>query len=133
METITHAVYLPTQLYPDTDLQAIVSVVSRKMSLIDAEWTLLDLLEHTESTIHRVVLIRAPGAAPPQIRCSRIGPHEVEILYASERKLCSFARGKFRGLARIYEEESVVTEPECMRKGRSACRIRVTTVSGKNP
>jgi len=154
---ITHAVYLPTQLYPDADLQAIVSVVSRKMSLepsqvledfgayivpslatlysalIDAEWTLLDMLEHTESTIHRVVRIRAAGAAPPQIKCTRLRPDEVEIVYTSDRKLCAFARGIIRGLAKIYEEQAVVTEPECMLKGRPACRLHVKVVRGNNP
>jgi predicted hydrocarbon binding protein len=148
---LTQSVYLPTQLYPDADLLGIVSALSRRMNLepsqileefgvyivpslatlyaalIDADWTLLDLLEHTETTIHRVVRIRAPGAAPPQIKCSRLGPTEAEILYTSERKLCAFARGIIRGLARLYEESATITEPDCMRRGQPFCRLLVKT------
>ena len=152
---LTNAVYLPTQLYPDADLLAIISAISRRTdrepsavleefgahivpslmtlysALIDGDWTMLDLLEHTESTIHRVVRIRASGAAPPQIKCRRLAPDEAEILYTSERKLCAFARGILRGLASVYEETMTMTEPECMLKGDSACRIHVKTVLQK--
>jgi predicted hydrocarbon binding protein len=146
---LTHPRYAPTQIYPDGDLQAIVAEVSRRMglepqqvleefgtyvvpslatlysALIDADWTLLEMLEHTESTIHRVVRIRAPGAAPPQIRCRRLAFDQVEILYSSDRRLCAFARGILRGLAALYEQPSEVTEPECMLQGSPACRILV--------
>src|SRR6185436_16155794 len=100
---LTNPIYLPTQIYPDADVLSIVAALSRKTgrepaplleefgayivpslatlyaALIDGNWTMLDLLEHTESTIHRVVRIRAPGAAPPQIKCNRLGRDEVEI------------------------------------------------------
>ena len=152
---LSNSVFLPTQHYPDPDMMSIVSALSRKMgkeagqvleefgayivpslatlysALIDADWTLLDMLEHIESTIHRVVRIRAPGAAPPQIRCRRIGPQEVEILYTSDRKLCAFARGIVRGFGRLYEETVTIAEPECMLRGDPACRIRVTSVPQK--
>lgn len=144
-------VYLPTQIYPDADVLSIISALSRKTgrepshlleefgayivpslatlyaALIDGNWTMLDLLEHTESTIHRVVRIRAPGAAPPQIKCTRLGRDEVEIVYSSGRKLCALARGILRGLAVLYEVTATVGEPECMLKGRPACRITVKT------
>lgn len=121
---LSNPVFLPTQLYPDADLLAIVSALSRRSeqepgrlvedfgafmvpslatlyaALIDADWKLLDLLEHTEETIHRVVRIRAPGAAPPRLKCRRAAPDEVEVLYSSERKLCALAKGIVAGLAR---------------------------------
>lgn len=149
---LTHTVFLPTQLYPDSDFQSIVAAICEKSgrepvvlleafgafivpalatlysALIEGDWTLLDLLEHTEATIHRVVRIRAPGALPPQLTCKRLHPDEVEIEYASERKLCAFARGIIRGLAKLYEEKVVVTEPRCMLNGDRACRILVKAV-----
>ena len=152
---LTNPVYLPTQLYPDADLFSIVAAWSRKTgqepsriledfgacivpalatlysALIDADWTLLDLLEHTESTIHRVVRIRAPGAAPPQIKCRRLSLHEAEVVYTSDRKLCAMARGIIRGLSVLYEEEATVEEPECMLKGQPVCRILVKTGAPK--
>lgn len=146
---LPNAIFLPTQLYPDPDLLAIVSALCRMSkrdpgelleafgkhivpslaslyaALIDGNWTLLDLLEKTEETIHRVVRIRAPGAAPPQLKVRRTDRQAVEIVYSSDRKMCSFARGIVLGLAKFYEEPVEVTEPECMHKGSPACRIVV--------
>jgi hypothetical protein len=148
---LSNPVFLPTQIYPDPDLMGIVSALCRKTgrepgamledfgtfvvpflaslyaALIDANWTLLELLEQTESTIHRVVRIREAGAAPPQLKCRRLGPHEAEIVYTSDRKLCAFARGIILGLARLYEDPVDLTEPACMLKGDPACRIFVKT------
>jgi predicted hydrocarbon binding protein len=148
---LSHAVFLPTQLYPDADLLSLVSSICRKSgreacavleefgtyivpslaslyaALIDGNWTLLDMLEQTEATIHRVVRIRAAGAAPPQLKARRVAPNEVEILYTSDRKMCAFARGIVRGLSKLYEEPADVTEPDCMHRGSAACRIVVTT------
>jgi predicted hydrocarbon binding protein len=152
---LSNPVFMPTQHYPDADLLALVSTVSRKVgtepaplledfgahmvpalialysALIEAQWTLLDLLEHTEATIHRVVRIRVPGAAPPQLKSRRLSPTEVELLYASERKLCALALGIIKGFARVFEETVTVTEPECMRKGDPACRILVHSAGPK--
>jgi hypothetical protein len=47
--------------------------------LLKPEWRSLDLLEHTERTIHSVVRLRNQGAAPPQLRCRRIGPAELQL------------------------------------------------------
>ena len=149
---LSNPVFLPTQLYPDADLLGIVSAVCRKIgrepaavleefgvfivpflaslyaALIDANWTLLDLLERTEETIHRVVRIREVGAAPPQLKCRRLGLHEAEIHYTSDRKMCAFAKGIIRGLAKLYEQPVELTEPACMHQGSPACRILVKTV-----
>jgi predicted hydrocarbon binding protein len=146
---LSNPVFLPTQLYPDADLMGIVSALCRKTgrepgrlleefgcfiapflsslysALIDANWTLLDLLERTEETIHRVVRIRESGAAPPQLHCRRLGPDEAEIHYSSDRKMCAFAKGIIRGLAKLYQEPVEVTEPACMHQGDPACRILV--------
>src|SRR6185503_20271702 len=92
--------------------------------------TLLDLLEHTEATIHRVVRMRSPGSAPPALRCRRLAADEVEMVYGSERKLCALARGIIRGLARVYEVRVELSEPECRLKGAAACLLRVKTVPG---
>ena len=148
---LSSPVFLPTQLYPDPDFLAIVSAVCRRTgrepaalleafgvhivpslaslyaALIDANWTLLDLLERTEETIHRVVRIRAAGAAPPRLKIRRLDPHQAEITYMSSRKMCAFARGIVRGLSKLYEEPVDVTEPECMHHGAAACRILVKT------
>jgi len=155
---LTNPIFIPSQIYPDSDLFGIVSALSQKSgrepgslledfgvyvvpslaslyaAFIDAEWKLLDLLEHTESVIHRVVRMRAPGSAPPRLRCRRLAADEVELVYDSERKLCALARGIIRGLAKLYEESVTMAEPECMLKGQAACLIRVKkSLLGGNP
>jgi len=35
-------------------------------ALIEPEWKTLDLLEHTEEAIHKVVRLKNPGAQPTQ-------------------------------------------------------------------
>jgi predicted hydrocarbon binding protein len=96
--------------------------------LIKPEWSALDLLERTEETIHTVVRIREPGAAPPQLHCTRVSPDEVVVLYRSRRRLCAVAKGIIRGIARHYHERVQVTEETCMHRGASECRIVVRRV-----
>lgn len=96
--------------------------------LIKPEWTALDLIEHTEETIHTVVRIREPGAAPPQLHCTRVSPDEVVVLYRSRRRLCALAKGIIRGIARHYRERVQVIEETCMHRGAAECRIVVRRV-----
>ena len=83
-------VYLPVATYPDSEAIALVGAASELSgkpagellgafgehlvapllrtysSLVRADWRTLDLLEHTESTIHRIVRLREPEATPPE-------------------------------------------------------------------
>jgi hypothetical protein len=72
--------------------------------LLDSEWRTLDVIQHTEETIHRVVRMRQPGAAPPRLRVDRASPDEVAIHYDSPRRLCAVARGIVRGVAKHFGE-----------------------------
>jgi len=97
--------------------------------LIDPSWRTLEFLEHAEATIHRVVRARNAHARPPVLRCRRLSPTEVMVVYASPRKLCAVARGIVRGLAQHYREEVVVSEPTCMQQGQPQCQIEVRRTS----
>lgn len=94
-------------------------------SLVRAEWRTLDLLEHTENTIHRIVRKRQPGAQPPELKVSRVSNAEVLVTYASKRRLCAVARGIIRGVAAHYDESVTIAESTCMHRGSEACRISV--------
>lgn len=144
--------YMPVTEYPDQEIVAIVSAASRATgksipelleafgefivpallgmyySLINPEWKTLDVIEHTEDSIHKVVRIKNPGALPPQLKTTRISANEVKLLYSSPRKMCSIARGIARGLARRYDEQLTITETQCMNNGSSRCELtfRVT-------
>lgn len=94
-------------------------------SLVKPSWRTLDLLEHTEHTIHRVVRVRQPGAAPPELKVERTSKTEVMLTYSSERRLCAVARGIIKGAAAHYDERVQIAERTCMLRGADACRISV--------
>ena len=93
-------------------------------ALIKPEWRTLDVIEHTEETIHRVVRLRQPGAQPPRLRARRSAPDEVILTYDSPRKLCAIARGIARGLARHFSERIGIDESSCMLLGDPSCVIK---------
>jgi hypothetical protein len=141
--------YLSTQVYPDSDVFALVSAASQTTglpaqdlleafgmfiapdligmfrTLLDPQWRTLDVIEHTETTIHKVVRTGHPGAQPPELQTIRRGDNEVTILYRSNRKLCSIAKGICNGLAKHFAETIAIEEPTCMLLGGAQCTIVV--------
>lgn len=142
-------IFLPTQAYADEDIVKLVTAASKATgspagdilhsfgeyitpqliklfgALIKPDWKTLDLLEHTENTIHRVVRLQTPGAAPPKLVAERVSDDEVVIRYTSERRMCSLAKGIISGVANHYGDDITVEEPSCMLQGASECRISV--------
>jgi hypothetical protein len=89
--------------------------------LLEPSWRTLDVIEHTEQTVHRLVRMRDPAATPPRLRAERTGPNEVVLTYDSPRRLCAIARGIGKGIARHFGEELVLTERACMLCGDPTC------------
>ena len=82
--------------------------------LVQPEWKTLDLVMNAEELIHSVVRRRNPVAKPPVLRCARYSDDEVQLVYASPRKLCHIAKGIVRGVARHYHEEVSINDQACM-------------------
>ncbi|MET0554476.1 MAG: heme NO-binding domain-containing protein [Vicinamibacteria bacterium] len=146
---LTGRMYLPVQQYPDDEFAALVRALSLRTggdadallenlgafmapelmrmygSLLRPSWTTLDVVEHTEHTIHRVVRARNPGARPPELKAERTAPDEVVVTYDSPRRMCGFAKGVVRGLARHFRETVTLDEETCMLRGDACCRLRV--------
>lgn len=142
--------YLPVQAYPDDDIVRIIGAAVKTTgkppadildafgeflvptylsvygALLDPSWRTLDVIEHTEETIHRVVRMRQPGAAPPRLRVERTSATAVAITYDSPRKLCALARGIVRGIATHFRESVSVTERKCMHRGDPHCLLVIT-------
>ncbi len=140
-------VVTPLSSYPDADIVAMVTAASELTgksptalleafgeflvptyvalygSLLKPTWRTLDVIEHTEQTIHRVVRRRQPGALPPRLRTVRAGPKLVILTYDSPRRLCAVARGISRGLAARFGEALTINDIECMHRGDPACII----------
>lgn len=64
------------------------------------------------------------GSGCPHFRFA-IAPNMLRIGYSSPRKLCSLAQGLMQGVGLYFDEEVVVTHPECIHRGDAACRIEV--------
>jgi hypothetical protein len=144
---LAHQIYTPLQSYPDTEMLSLVGTASELTGLaasdlleafgaflaprylelygrlLKPEWRTLDVIEHTEETIHRVVRLRQPGAAPPRLKAERVDPRQVVVIYDSPRKLCAVARGIARGLAKHFGETIEIWEPTCMHRGEPACTL----------
>jgi hypothetical protein len=89
--------------------------------LLKPEWRTLEVLEHAENTIHRVVRMREPGALPPRLQAQRVSPTAVRMTYDSPRKLCGVARGIARGIAAHFDEQLSISEEHCMHRGDREC------------
>lgn len=137
------------KIYPDSDLLALltaaVDLTGRSLpdlledfgfyiaptlirvyqALIQPGWGALDLIEHTEQSIHTVVRQRNPGAAPPALTTQRYSRAVVAVDYRSQRRLCDLARGIIRGIAENFHETVRIAQPECMLRGDARCLILV--------
>ncbi|MBI5195002.1 MAG: heme NO-binding domain-containing protein [Nitrospirae bacterium] len=146
---IKQKIYLCSDAYPDQEIIALVSAFSKgtgesatalledfgkfivpalfKMYrvLIKPEWKTLDVIEHAEGTIHKVVRIRNAGAHPPALKCTRLSPGEVVINYNSPRKLCALAKGIAQGIAAYFNERISINEKTCMLKNADSCSISI--------
>lgn len=139
--------YLAIQEYPDEELGAILGAASARTGLpaaallqdfgdfigphlvrmyrmyIQPEWKTLDVIEHTEERVHKIVRLQHRGARPPYLSTTRRGDDEIVIHYASERRLCALAKGIATGIARHYGETLAVHELTCMHSGAATCEI----------
>jgi predicted hydrocarbon binding protein len=142
--------YLATETYPDADLVALVEAAVRRSGIaapqlleqfgafivpdllkvfgafVKREWTALDLLENTESVIHRAVRLADAKATPPQLRITRSSPSQVTIEYSSQRRLCAVAKGLISGIAAHYREPLTIIETTCMHTGGRVCTFVAT-------
>ncbi|HEX2914639.1 MAG TPA: heme NO-binding domain-containing protein [Chloroflexia bacterium] len=143
--------YLAIADYPDEEIYAIVNAGCRRTGmeptafleafgenivppllrtyagLIKPEWKTLDFLEYTENNFHRFVT-KKHGAHPPKLVATRPGKDEVVINYSSHRRMCAFASGIAKAVARHYQETVTVSHLSCMHRGDAVCLISVKLV-----
>jgi hypothetical protein len=142
---LSDVTFTPVEIYPDEFMAALIGategitnvarstllesfgehltprLLSIYQVLLNPTWRTLDIIEHTEQTVHRVVRMRDQRALPPRLRAVRMGPTEVILTYDSQRNLCAMALGIAKGIARHFGEELVVSERTCMLRGDPCC------------
>ena len=72
--------------------------------LVRPEWRTLDMLEHTEGSMHTQVRREHADNAPPVLKVERLNANEVMIDYVSARRMGGLAVGIVRGLAIYFGE-----------------------------
>jgi predicted hydrocarbon binding protein len=122
-EAVTMTGFTVTRLLEEFGEALVPTYLSLYGNLIKPDWRTLEVIEHTEETIHRVVRMRTEGAKPPRLRAERTRPNEVVLTYDSPRKLCAVARGIVKGVAKQFKEVVTIDEKKCMHKGDPACVI----------
>lgn len=146
--------HLPSGVYPDADATAMLGdlaaaagrplpelvtdfgeflaphLVKVAGAFVDPDWKTLDVVEHTEALIHRMVRSTNPGAAPPVLEVFRSAPDEIQVVYSSRRRLCALATGIIRGLATHFQERIAIEEPSCMLRGDPFCSFVVQREHG---
>jgi hypothetical protein len=91
--------------------------------LVQPGWKTLDMIEHTENTMHRQVRSEHVENAPPVLDVSRISPTELYIDYMSKRRMGALAVGIVRGLATYFDEaDQILVEPTTSENGE---RVRI--------
>ncbi|MGH9565464.1 MAG: heme NO-binding domain-containing protein [Candidatus Angelobacter sp.] len=145
---LNHQLYLASAVYPDGDALALIGTASQVTGisaallledfgqfilpnliqqyrfLVKPSWGLLDFLENTEETIHKIMRFHK-GVAPPRLRTHRLGENKLIITYDSARKMCPLLKGMVKGSARAYEQEITIMESRCMLQGDPECNVTV--------
>jgi hypothetical protein len=55
--------------------------------LLKPEWRAIDVIDHTEGTVHAVVRVKNPDAKPPKLKTQRLSPNEVLLVYTWPRQM----------------------------------------------
>lgn len=149
-----HESHDPLRDYPDEELNALLAASVRRFDTTAAallhdfgifiapallkmfwgairpEWRALDVIEHTDDTIHSIVRLETPASRPPYLMARRTGPAEVEVIYNSPRRLCDLAKGIATGVAKEYNETISIEETECMHTGAERCVLMMREEAG---
>jgi len=91
--------------------------------LLKPEWRAIDVIDHTEGTVHAVVRVKNPDAKPPKLKTQRLSPNEVLLVYTPPRQMCGLAIGIGAGLGQHFRRRSSPTRPCACTEERLAVRF----------
>lgn len=143
----------PIQTYPDEAVFAIVGATCEHLEIdlktgleavgkfaapelvrfakgmLHPDWKTFELLANIETLIHRTIRVSNPEADPANIQAFELSDDQVQVVYSSQRGLCSLANGILQGLGDVFDEELTVVENTCAQKGDPFCTFTVTKVT----
>jgi predicted hydrocarbon binding protein len=146
---IAGRLYLPSQSYPMSEVDAVISSVSRHSgmtvplvlesigdyvapdmfaayaSLIDPQWNMLDILLHSESIIERGALKHGIKLAHSPVHARAGANGEMILAYQSPWRICQLVKGIVRGLGAHLKQPVAIDEIRCAAMGSSNCEWAV--------
>jgi hypothetical protein len=99
--------------------------------MLHPDWKSFEVLANVESLIHRTIRVTSPGAEPASIQAFELSANQMQVIYSSQRGLCSLAHGILQGLGGVFEEEISVTKDTCCKKGDPFCTYTLTRVTAE--
>lgn len=94
-------------------------------SNVDPSWKTFEMLENTESVMHKAVRSDSSKAEPPVLSVSKVNDKLLIIDYYSKRKMASLAIGIIKGIAAFYNETDVVKVVPITNPNDERVQIRV--------
>jgi hypothetical protein len=146
----THERFIVNQTYPDSDLEAIVKEVSKKLNLeLSIMWksvgkfsvglliskypqiiapyhSLKALLNHI-NTMHfdSVRKLFTQTELPYLSKEPRSTDSLFVLRYVSQRKMCDYLEGALNAAADYYKENIIIIQSSCMHRGSNVCEFEV--------
>lgn len=142
------AVYTSAQVYPDEELVAYVTELSRitgtaapdlirafgkymmhKFKAMHPEFldgqSAKSFLASVHDVIHVEVKKLHPDTLLPTFEYEDTSADTLTMLYSSERKLCHLAEGLIEGVSEVFAQPIAIKHPECMHDGAEKCRLEL--------
>lgn len=149
--------YLPSQCYPTAEVDAVIGSVSRHSgmtipmvlesvgdyiapdllaaysSIVDPQWTLLDILLHSEAIVERAALRHGVALQHSPIE-GRVGKDgEIIVVYQGQWRICPLIKGIIRGLGAHMNQPASVDELRCVAAGSRMCEWGVKVERIRTP
>jgi predicted hydrocarbon binding protein len=146
---ISGRLYLPSQRYPISEVDAVVASVSRHSgmtvpmvlesvgdyvapdmlgayaNMIEPQWTLLEVLLHSEAIVERAAKKFGITFANSPVRGRAGANGEIVLAYQSSWRICPFLKGLVRGLGAVMDLPVSIEEIRCMTRGSASCELVV--------
>lgn len=146
---IAGRLYLPSQSYPMSEVDAAIGSVSRHSgmsvpmvlesigdyvapdmlaaysSLIEPQWGLLDVLLRSEAIVERAALKHGIKLANSPIEGRTGSNGDIVLAYRSPWRICQLVKGLVRGLGAHLNEPVTIEELRCAAMGSPACEWAV--------
>lgn len=146
---IAGRLYLPSQSYPMSEVDAVIGSVSRHSgmtiplvlesigdyvapdmlgayaSMIEPQWNLLDVLLRSEAIVERAALKHGIKLANTPVQGRPGSNGEIMLAYRSPWRICPLIKGLVRGLGAHMDQPVTIEEIRCMSTGSSSCELAV--------